>query len=242
MDFNRSREKFWSSSKRICIWQFLCGRWSHLVSHFERSYRPHPEYSVDAGHCKFTCIKIESNFLPLMNAISPQNHAENLKNLDLQQTTVYLKLVDQNENMNVHLVFAQAKLAPKKPIPRLELCAAVLATKAVWWIVRELKLGITRLNYYTDSKITRANNSLLFQPITMERRDYSNESSDMITWGTTGHLITTSTWLNGPQFLRNDNTQDDYPLPEDDPEIHSFMTILTSNKSFYFLSGRMTEP
>ena len=61
---------------------------------------------------------------------------------------VYLKLVDRNGNMNVHLVFAQAKLAPKKPttIPRLELCAEVLPTKAVQWIVRELKLRITLVN------------------------------------------------------------------------------------------------
>ena len=69
---------------------------------------------------------------------------------------VYLKIVDLNGNTNVRLVFAQAMLAPKKlmTIPRLELCAAVLATKAVRWIVRDLKLGISRVTYYTDSKVT----------------------------------------------------------------------------------------
>ena len=68
---------------------------------------------------------------------------------------VYLKLTSQAEVGRVSLVFAQAKLAPKQAttIPRLELCAAVLASKAVKWITRELKLRIDEVNFYTDSKV-----------------------------------------------------------------------------------------
>ena len=69
---------------------------------------------------------------------------------------MYLKIVDLNGNTNIRLIFAQAKLAPKKltTTPRLELCAAVLATRAVQWVICELKLSISRVNYYTDSKVT----------------------------------------------------------------------------------------
>ena len=169
---------------------------------------------------------------------------------------VYLKLVDRNGNMNVHLVFAQGKLAPKKPttIPRLELCAAVLAAKAVQWFVRELKLRITLVNYYSDSKVTLGyiqNENLRFyiyvanrvqiirscsNPTQWRYVDTASNPADMVTRGTTGRLITTSTWLNGPQFLRDDNTQTEethnYPLPEADPEIRSSATTLALNKGY----------
>jgi hypothetical protein len=169
---------------------------------------------------------------------------------------VYLKLVDRSGNINVHLVFAQAKLGPKKPttIPRIELCAAVLATKAVQWIVRELKLRVTLVNHYTDSKVTLGyiqNENRRFyiyvenlvqiirscsSPTQWRCVDTASNRSDMVTRGTTGRLITTSTWLNGPQFLKDDNTQTEkthnYPLPEDDPEIRSSATTLAPNKGY----------
>ena len=52
---------------------------------------------------------------------------------------IYLNLVNQADDVKVSLVFAQAKLSPKQAttIPRLELCAAVLAAKAVKWITKE---------------------------------------------------------------------------------------------------------
>ena len=52
-------------------------------------------------------------------------------------------------------MFARAKLAPKQAttIPRLELCAAVLAVKAVKWIIRELKLDVDEVVFYTDSRV-----------------------------------------------------------------------------------------
>ena len=60
---------------------------------------------------------------------------------------VYLKLINQTGKINISLVFAQAKLAPKQAttIPRLELCAAVLAVKAVKWITRELKMDVDKI-------------------------------------------------------------------------------------------------
>jgi hypothetical protein len=46
---------------------------------------------------------------------------------------VYLKQVDEKGEVSVNLAFGQCKVAPIQPtsIPRLEQCAAVLATQAV---------------------------------------------------------------------------------------------------------------
>ena len=70
----------------------------------------------------------------------------------------------------------------------------------------------------------------------MEIRRYASNSADMLTSGTSGRLITTSTWLKVAQFLKDDNTQTEethnYPFPEDDPEIRSSATTLAPNKGY----------
>ena len=68
----------------------------------------------------------------------------------------YLKQTNVREEVNVSLVFAKGKLAPKQAttIPRLELCAAVLATQAVERTIKELKsLTIDEVGFCTDSKV-----------------------------------------------------------------------------------------
>ena len=67
----------------------------------------------------------------------------------------YLKQLNQKGEVSVSLVFGQAKVAPIRPtsIPRLELCAAVLSTKAVKKIRTELDLKIDDVKFYTDSKV-----------------------------------------------------------------------------------------
>ncbi|CAB3994438.1 tubulin polyglutamylase TTLL1 [Paramuricea clavata] len=67
----------------------------------------------------------------------------------------YLKQLNQKGEVSVSLVFGQAKVAPIRPtsIPRLELCAAVLSTKAVKKLRTELDLKIDNVKFYTDSKV-----------------------------------------------------------------------------------------
>ena len=62
--------------------------------------------------------------------------------------------------------------------------------------------------------------------------DSPSNPADMITRGTTPRRILSSTWLNGPLFLMDDHILDkenqSYPLNEDDPEIRSSTTTVTS--------------
>ena len=53
------------------------------------------------------------------------------------------------------LVYGQARVAPLNPtsIPRLELCAAVLAVQVAQRVIKEIDLKISDVIYYTDSKV-----------------------------------------------------------------------------------------
>jgi ribonuclease HI len=70
-------------------------------------------------------------------------------------TAVFLKQENYTGEVNVSLLFAQARLSPKQAttIPRLELCAAVLSAQAMKWITRELRLNIDEIVFYTDSRV-----------------------------------------------------------------------------------------
>ena len=69
-------------------------------------------------------------------------------------TAVYLKLINDRNDVNVTLLFGQAKVAPAHvtTIPRLELCAAVLSSQAVKNLLKELNMKTDEVNFYTDSK------------------------------------------------------------------------------------------
>lgn len=66
----------------------------------------------------------------------------------------YLKGTD-NGGCHVGFIMGKAKLAPQSnhTVPRLELCAAVLAVDIAELIVQELDSKIDSLEFYTDSKV-----------------------------------------------------------------------------------------
>ena len=67
----------------------------------------------------------------------------------------YLRVVDSAGESHLGFVMGKAKLAPRPAhtIPRLELCAAVLAVEMSELISDELDLDIQTVRFYTDSKI-----------------------------------------------------------------------------------------
>ncbi|XP_028412002.1 uncharacterized protein LOC114534734 [Dendronephthya gigantea] len=163
----------------------------------------------------------------------------------------YLKQFNQKGEASVSLVFGQAKVAPiqQTSIPRLELCAAVLSTKAVTRLRKELDLKIDDVKFYTDSKVVLGyinNNARRFhvyvanrvqsirdvsEPQQWNYVDTSTNPADLATRGATAKGLVESDWLKGPSFLRtmlsnpplNDeaapNRIDDITIDENDPEV-----------------------
>ena len=68
---------------------------------------------------------------------------------------VYLRQVNERGESCTALVFGQSRVAPVQitSIPRLELCAAVLAAQAVDRIIKEMDIEINDVTFYIDSKV-----------------------------------------------------------------------------------------
>lgn len=69
----------------------------------------------------------------------------------------YLKISDAERNHHTGFVFGKARLAPRpeQTIPRLELCAAVMAVNVAGFITSEIDIEFDAGTFYTDSKVTR---------------------------------------------------------------------------------------
>ena len=67
----------------------------------------------------------------------------------------YLQVEDEDGNIDVGFIKGKSKLAPSKghTIPRLELCAAVLAVEVGDIISENLDVTPKFVKYYTDSKV-----------------------------------------------------------------------------------------
>ena len=64
-------------------------------------------------------------------------------------------MTNHDDKSNLAFVFGKSKLAPVREttIPRLELCAAVLAVDIAEFVVSELHLKIDAVTFLTDSRI-----------------------------------------------------------------------------------------
>ena len=132
-------------------------------------------------------------------------------------TAVYLKQENYGGEVNISLLFAQARLSPKQAttIPRLELCAAVLSVRAVKWITRELQLNIDEITFYTDSQVVLSyiqNESRRFyvyvanrvqiirnmsDPSQWRNVETTNNPADIATGGKPAKQLVASSWFNG---------------------------------------------
>ncbi|XP_026331312.1 uncharacterized protein LOC113238692, partial [Hyposmocoma kahamanoa] len=72
---------------------------------------------------------------------------------------VYVRVIDELNNVHVHLVTAKTKVAPTEKeisIPRLELCAATLGAKLIFEVAQVMEIPKENLYGWTDSTIVLA--------------------------------------------------------------------------------------
>ncbi len=148
----------------------------------------------------------------------------------------YLKLSYGERDNRVSFVMGKVKLAPfpEHTIPRLELCAAVLAVELSDLISSEIDMDLDTITFYTDSKVvlgyihnqTRrfyvyVNNRVLrirrsSQPEQWYYIRSDQNPADIATRSISAACLANSPWLLGPRFLV------DSPSP---PEKETFKLI-----------------
>jgi len=141
----------------------------------------------------------------------------------------YLKVTDQHGHTAVNFLFGKSKLAPQPDItvPRLELCAAVLAVEIAELIVEEMDMTFDHIWYYTDSKVVLGyicNQTRRFYVYVNNRIQRIHKSSLPAQWryvptelnpadhgsrSVPAASLGASSWLTGPHFLHNSQLRSD---------------------------------
>lgn len=179
----------------------------------------------------------------------------------------YLRVTDTAGKHHVGFVMGKAKLAPRPEhtIPRLELCAAVLAVELSDLISAELDLQLNAVTYYTDSKVvlgyicneTRRFYVYVSNRVLRIRRSSSprqwryvatnQNPADHATRSVAAGTLKDTNWLSGPRFLSKpkQNVPDitfDLVDPGSDPDIRPLVsTLSTATASKQLGSQRFTK-
>ncbi|XP_030582792.1 uncharacterized protein LOC115778696 [Archocentrus centrarchus] len=159
----------------------------------------------------------------------------------------YLSVTDGEGHSEVGFIFGKAKLAPKPEItvPRLELCAAVLAVEIAELLQEELDMTLDDVQFFTDSRV------VLGYIVSESRRFYvyvhnrvqrikqstkasqwnyvstNNNPADHATRSLPANQLSFSSWLTGPNFLtevaQSRCCKESFGLvePDSDPEVRS---------------------
>ncbi|XP_051265175.1 uncharacterized protein LOC127368389 [Dicentrarchus labrax] len=163
----------------------------------------------------------------------------------------YMKVTDAEGKSELGFVFGKAKLTPQPEatIPRLELCAAILAVEIADMLTDEIDVQFHSVRFFTDSKVVLGyirNKSRRFYVYVSNRVQRIRKSSRLEQWNYVpmftnpadhasrsipANTLMSSTWLKGPDFLlkpdRNTDDSDtsfDLVNPESDPKIRPLVT------------------
>ena len=150
-------------------------------------------------------------------------------------TCAYFRWRKQDGTFEVRFVAAKSRVAPLKKlsIPRLELQAALLASRLSKTIQEESRLEFEEIIYFTDSKIVLAwiqSTSRVYKQFVSSRVGEIQRNSDPKQWR---HIPSESNvaddvsrgiavqelnkrWLQGPEFLRM--PQNDWPQDKSEPD------------------------
>ena len=135
---------------------------------------------------------------------------------------IYLRIMDVSDMPYVSFVFANSKVAPRSAtsIPRLELCAAVEAAQSTSYVLNELRLPISSVTLYSDSRIVLGyiNNTertfsryvttrvgILLKNTVPDQWKYvtsANNPADLASRPHTALELNRTIWFCGPEFLK----------------------------------------
>ena len=167
----------------------------------------------------------------------------------------YLRLIDDQGNVNTTLVMGKSRVTPPKPItvPRLELTAATMSVKVSSFLCNELEYEDITEYFYTDSKVVLgyiANDSKRFHIFVANRvqkiRDYTaptdwryietdHNPADYASRGLTAQeLKECKLWWKGPEFLSSNEAMlpstEHTELSPHDPEVKKVSVYSTDTK------------
>ncbi|XP_023805499.1 uncharacterized protein LOC110017230 [Oryzias latipes] len=177
----------------------------------------------------------------------------------------YLKVTTADGRTEVGFVLGKTRLAPRPEptVPRLELCAAVMAVEMSEVIIEEIDYQIHQTHFYTDSKVVLGyinNQSRRFYVYVSNRVRRIRESTTPEQW----HFVTTdknpadhgsrsvpaselqnTSWLTGPAFLHScaETQLEQYDLldPDNDAEVRPEVNTLCTNLTKSGLDTRRCE-
>ena len=214
-------------------------RWRNSLPHLENVSVPRCYHPIGFG-----------------KAVRREIHAFSDASKDAIGASIYLRLFNDQGEICTTLLFGQSKVAPAQTtsIPRLELCAAVLASQAVHKIEKEIDMEIDEITFYTDSKVVLgyiqnesrrfyvyvANRVQTIRKMSNPRQwkyiDTSKNPADLSTRRLNAESLVGSSWLTGPSFLRDRNgtaedEDEEIPLNEDDPEVRKDVVSVKTQAS-----------
>ena len=168
----------------------------------------------------------------------------------------YLRAINEKGEIHCALVMAKSRLSPLKmiTIPRLELSAAVLATRIDYLIRKEIELPIERSKFWTDSTCVLRyiqNNDQRFQVFVANRISkilnqsneeqwkYINTASNPADEASRGlsidSLVNNQRWMHGTEFLTKEPIEapcqptNCSTILESDPKLKKSATVFSSD-------------
>ncbi|KAK3731883.1 hypothetical protein QZH41_005772 [Actinostola sp. cb2023] len=220
-----------------------------------------------------TDLKVQRSYTSkaLTTATRKEIHTFGDASSDSIAAVSYLRVVWPNGHVDVSFILGKAKLAPTRAttIPRLELCAAVLATEITLLITEELDVCPDSVTYYTDSRVVLgylSNETRRFYVYVSNRVEQIRKSStpeqwryvstnlnpaDVATRPIEAGSLPNTIWHSGPDFLHMHDLQADTQLkrmvqqiPDDDPEVRPQVQVLATevgSKQADLGTGRFTR-
>ncbi|KAI2645807.1 Protein CASC3 [Labeo rohita] len=180
----------------------------------------------------------------------------------------YVRVVARDGLREVGFVLEKLRLAPwpDLTVPRLELCAAVMAVEIAEVITKEIEMELNSVSFYTDSKVVLDyihNQSRCFYIYVNNRVQRIKQFTKPEQWhcvpsdenpadhgscSVPASKLLTTTWLTGPPFLHGEPSwapeeQISFELvhPDDDKEIRPEVNTLYTNVSENNLSSNQWE-